>query len=128
MSYFEIVEHICLVHDLLVLFGHDGSYEDLLWRTDADNRLTFYVLCSDSFAWGTADGEKITLPDDLRGLVSAREDSENHLFWPLLWVARKRNLRPMRLFYKECLKDPQDEKMIDLFDAVGPERDPASEG
>lgn len=123
-----MIDRICHVHDLLVLFGDGEHCSDLLWRTDAHNHLTFHVICSDTFAWGTADAQKVVLPDDLQSLRSARDDSQNHLFWPVLWVARQRNLRPMRLFYKQCLKGPDDQRMVELFNTVGPERDPASEG
>lgn len=135
MLVLESDERLRHIEYVLRLFAGDDN-ESLMWHgiprihpeVMPNHELHFAVNCSDTFWWGTADAEAIVLPDDIRSLRAAKEESECHLFWMTLWVARKRNLRPMRLFYKQCLSDPEDEKMVALMNAAGPERDPASEG
>jgi hypothetical protein len=104
---------------LLRLFeGDDCSW--LIWAEDRDE-LRFAVNCSDTFAWGTADAEDVS-DDDLDAIAQAKTDSRIDPFWPTLWVARKRQMRPMRLFL-----DDTAEPMSGLLMACGPERDPRSE-
>lgn len=102
--------------ELLRLF--EGEDTDSLWWTcDSEGNLRFFVKCSDLFAWGGSDVEEIALdtPDDLHVLREARAEAEHD--WPLLWVARKRGMRPQGGYYKYL-----DEDVWHLFDTCGPER------
>ena len=124
------------VETLLKLFEGDDN-GDLMWhgiprihpRIEFPGELSFAVNCSDTYHWATADGETIVLPDDLEGLRKAKEDSKCHVFWPILWVSRKRELRPMRLWWTKRLDEDDDDRLMrELLNATGPERDPATEG
>lgn len=109
--------------DLLRLFAFNDT--DNLWWRDEDGVLTFYVTCGDTFWWATADSEQVT-ESDLPELRQAKVDMtgmDHDWMWPILWVARKRGMRPMRAFYGNI-----DGPMRVLLDAAGPERDPRSEG
>jgi hypothetical protein len=78
---------------LLRLFeGDDCSW--LIWTEDR-GELRFAVNCSDTFAWGTADCEDVA-EHDLDAMAQAKLDSHVDPYWPTLWVARKRKMRPMR--------------------------------
>jgi len=118
------------VFELLRLFGDvdaDVCWE-LRWRDDGAG-LVFYVDCSDTFHWGTADSEEIT-EADLSQLRRAQADAcccpDRNYLWPTLWCARKRGMRPMRAFYREVLVASPDSgargTMVALFDAAGPVR------
>lgn len=105
--------------DLLRLFAWDDC-ESLWWRVNADG-LRMAVRCNDTFYWATADAEEVTaadLPDLARAKADLPEDD-----WPTLWVARKRQMRPMRAYYKSVTPE-----LAALFDVSGPERDPKDEG
>lgn len=105
--------------DLLRLFAFDDC-ESLWWRDD-NGALTMQVFCSDTFYWATAASEVVTA-DDLPDLARAKADLPDD-DWPTLWVARKRQMRPMRAYCKGMSPE-----RLALFDASGPERDPKSEG
>lgn len=106
-------------------FFHDLDAHDMLWwRTDGEYApITFFVQCSDVFAWATADVEEIE-PGDVRLLQAAAKDifaldpqGTQHYSYlaPLLFCARKRHQRPMP-------KMEIPEELKPLFDACGPER------
>ena len=103
---------------------YDGS---IWWRCDNEYApITFWVMCNDLFYWATADGQRLN-PEDLPALRQAIADSteiDRHCAdWGfLLWVARKRGMRPQQPAY------PKDERLRALFDACGPERSRAEEG
>lgn len=100
--------------DLLRLFAFDDC-ESLWWRND-NGVLMMLVRCSDTFYWATADSERITaedLPELSRAKVDLPEED-----WPILWVARKRQMRPMPPYYKGITPE-----LAALFDACGSERD-----
>ena len=105
--------------DLLKLFAWDDC-ESLMW-TIIDGRVVFHVFCSDTFWWATADCETV-VQEDLPDLKKAKEDLPEG-DWPILWVARKRKLRPMRLWLN---RSAQDERII--FEEAGPTRAPGTEG
>ena len=117
---------------LLQLFDSDDT-DELWWRTynDEPGVLRFYVKCNDFFYWGTADVEEVT-PSDLSDLAQAKVDAHglgdkglDEIWWPQLWVARKRKLRPQQPVYKKLFSS---DEIKALFDAAGPERDPKTEG
>jgi hypothetical protein len=83
---------------------------------------SMWVDCSDTFAWGCADGEDIVL-DELPSLIECFVLSPAH--GDELWSARKRGMRPQTACYRK--RYPKDE--WHLFDACGPERtDPDGAG
>lgn len=84
-----------------------------LWWRDDDGVLSFFVMCSDTFWWATADREQVT-ETDLPALRQAKTDTAG-MDCDWMW--------PMRAFYKGV-----DEPLRVLLDAAGPERDPTSEG
>lgn len=109
------------MHRVLAVFAFDNT-EDLWWRTDGEYApVTFFALCNDLFAWGTADLERIT-PEDLPLLEQAAADVRPLV--PMLnnvgelYCARKRGQRPQGAAYKFI-----PEVLWPLFDACGPERE-----
>lgn len=102
-------------------FGDSPSTDDIWWRTDAEYApVTMMVNCNDLFFWGCADCEEIT-PEDIDALEKAIADAKavddggnGHL----LWVARKRGMRPQGAYYKYFK-----EGMKALFNECGPERE-----
>jgi hypothetical protein len=116
------------VLELLRIYEEADVHDDLIWRV-RDGAVVFSALCSDTFHWGTADVEEVAA-DDLpllrRCLEDLRRYDEHHLV-SALYAARKRGMRPMRLW----LSHPHilsSEPARALFLAAGPERDPDSEG
>lgn len=107
--------------------------EQLWWKVDDEGNITWFVMCSDVFAWGTADAEEIETIEDLLLLRDAKAECDAlaarmkkdgdsgwasvQEYWPTLWAARKRAMRPQGALYKYL-----PEQMWGLFDAVGPER------
>lgn len=63
---------------------------DLLW-SDNTGTIQPWICVNDIFWWGTADGETIEI-EDLEALEAAINQAGRD--GPLLWAARKRNLRP----------------------------------
>jgi len=110
-----------LVKILALFDGSDGpAPESVWWRTDGEYApFTLFVNCNDFFAWGCADCEEITA-EDYNDLVKAIKDASNSEHgWAghLLWVARKRKMRPQGAYYKYL-----DEAVHHLFDEAGPAR------
>lgn len=98
-----------------------GYTDDIWWRTDSQYApVTFFVNCNDLFAWGCSDCETV-LPSDLDDIQKAVNDCNKNkedrlgVHGSLLWVARKRKLRPQKAYYKSFTEV---EKI--LFDACGP--------
>jgi len=103
---------------VLRIFWTEDSESMMFWRVD-NNQPSFYVMCSDTFVWASADAEQIT-PDNIDLLEQSIEDvkvlGEAWLGWGFtLFCARVRGIRVMPLLkFPEALKE--------LFDACGPER------
>lgn len=119
---------------VLDVFRRADTFQSLMWRrTDVGHR--FSAMCSDTFAWGTADAEIIE-PEDVPLLEQCLADLKQadpqlgECDLPELFAARKRGMRPMRLFLYPK-HGPHSDKwpaVRELFLAAGPERDPATEG
>jgi hypothetical protein len=110
---------------VLDAFEKADLFDGLLWRVK-NKAVTFAAICRDTFWWATADAEEINTDDlDLleRCLTDLKPHDEAYLL-PELFAARKRNLRPMRLW----LKSVDNSEVLKLFLDAGPERDPKSEG
>lgn len=139
--------------DVLDFFAKLDLREELLWHVK-DGMINFSVMCSDLFAWGCADAEPIR-PEDLKLLQLCKFDllqfgSESLCrYLAPLFAARKRGMRPMRLwlellargdYHTPDRRSAEDvAKWIEqygeknalirsLFLACGPERDRRSEG
>ena len=117
----------------ILRFWHEADIgaDGLFWKvgSDGDSRpVSLFAICSDTFAWATADAEEI-MPADLPLLEKCAADLGylNSGWLPYLYAARKRGMRPMRAFYRDMGDDSRAD-LRPLFDACGPERDPASEG
>ena len=94
------------------------------WRCDGEYApVTWFVNCNDLFYWGSADCEKFTAAD-LPAMAQAIADAGD--LWGLeLWCCRKRGMRPQRPAYPNREAEMG---VCKLFDACGPERNPAEEG
>jgi hypothetical protein len=108
--------------DVLSFLAEQDLYGAVFWRTDGPYRpVTFFVICSDVFFWGTADAEPL-VRGELDQLEKACKDveavapHEGPIYGPLLWCARRRKTRPQGAAY------PKNEALWPLFDACGPER------
>lgn len=106
---------------VLDVIGRADLHDSLYWRTDGEYApVTFFVNCSDLFAWGSADCEPLTAADvdDLRkALADVSEAVGSNSYGPELYCARRRKKRPQGAAY------PGDERLWPLFDACGPERE-----
>ncbi len=124
--------------EMVLGIGWKADYFDyVFWRPDAVDGWRAYAICSDWFAWATADCEEIG-PEDLPLLIQCLADlqsveqecltdSEAHendrvatAYLPNLYASRKRQLRPMRSVYED--KDAIGPRLSALFNAVGPTR------
>lgn len=148
------LKHWDYMIEVLRIFRELDIEDELYWRFGKNGEPIFWVLCSDFFMWGCADGEDIT-PDDIPLLKQCIEDLKvtEAQTWQLdvglLFAARKRSMRPMRLWLKRLrygdYHDPDrrtpekiaawnaehgesHEKMYQLFLAAGPERTREGEG
>lgn len=115
------------VADVLRIYQAADLHDRLMWQVTPSGNIQFSATCSDTFWWGTADVEDIG-PGDVGLLRRCLDDlraagDEDYLIGEL-FAARKRNMRPMRLW----LKTVEDAATLGLFVAAGPERDPRSEG
>lgn len=74
---------------------------DGIFQLYVDKEVTLTVDCSDLFVWGCSDYEPIEL-EELKDLNRAIEDARAagaETGGELLWVARKRKLRPQGAYY-----------------------------
>ncbi len=96
---------------LMEFIASEDMQSSVYWTQD----LSVTLDCSDSFSWGTADAEPLTieqLPILKQAIIDAEYDAE------LLYCARVRKMRPQGAMYEYI-----DEKKWDLFNACGPERE-----
>lgn len=97
----------------------EHDLDGYLWWDDG---LDFFIHCSDVFAWGVSDSEPL-LESSFDELVQAVDDCSPHEDdGVLLYVARRRGMRPQGAFYKEL-----EESNYPLFDDCGEPR-PATFG
>lgn len=82
---------------------HD-LYDYIYWNED----LEFFILCNDVFTWACSDLEPLC-QDDLSELEKAIEESDD-IWGPILWIARKRKIKP--------ISDFPSEKIAKLFDEI----------
>lgn len=122
MAWADAVLSQASVMSILHLTGFEYCSE-IWWRDDDEGNLRVLVNCSDFFAWGGSDAEEIT-EEELPNLIAAVEEAEKLLgkyngedgF--LLWVARRRGLRPQGAYYKSLAPE-----LWPAFDACGPARE-----
>lgn len=109
-------------HRVLAAVAAADLHDTVWWRVDGGYApVTFFVVCNDVFAWGTADAEPIT-SDTIDAFEAAIEDVKavtdgDATFGPMLYAARRRHCRPQGGAY------PSDRRVWALFDACGPERE-----
>lgn len=131
----EAMAQLRYLESVLDVFRDADSFQSLMWhRTDVGIR--FAAMCSDTFAWGTADAERIE-PEDVPLLrqcltdLRAVDPQLGECDLPELFAARKRGMRPMRLFLYPNrgmrVTDKGWPAVRELFLAAGPERDPETE-
>lgn len=75
--------------------------DELWWRTDGEYApVTFFIKCSDTFAYACADLEEVT-PENVGRLEQAFEDCLATgdplagIYAPMLFVARERKRKPI---------------------------------
>jgi len=120
----EYSEKIELKLAIMAFIAQHDLHGDFWWRCDGEHApVTFFVNCNDLFAWASADCERFDI-GDIPALEKAIQDA-GEIHGIALWCCRKRGMRPQRPVYLQELKDPA---LSAMFDACGPERDPASEG
>jgi len=109
------------VYKLMQTFGR-LDIDDITWYAKKDGEIEVFVGCNDVFAWGCADMETIEPGDiDLVGdIVSQLESIDTGLssYWAILYISRKRKLRPQGIIYEGLPK-----QMIALLNDCGPERE-----
>lgn len=106
-------------HRVRALFADtDGWLCDTDDDSVADSDWSLVVACNDCFGWGMADSEPI-MPEDFAALWQARADAAGSPWWPLVWVARKRGMRPQGALLREIA--PDDPALPHLL-AAGPPR------
>lgn len=98
------------------------QHDHIWWRCDGHYApITFFVVVSDVFAWGTSDAEEITpsTVDALeRAYADVREAADGDTtFGAILYASRRRGQRPQGAAY------PSDPRLWPLFDACGPQRE-----
>jgi hypothetical protein len=100
------------LREVLRFINKHDLFDSLFWNEDVE----FYFNCNDVFWWGTADCEKFTYSDlpDIEKAIN-ETDAEDGV---LLWVARKRKMRPQGAYYKHIIH-----KHHELFNACGEERE-----
>lgn len=103
---------------VLKIFQDIDKTDQLFWNTSGPYApLTFFAMCSDTFAWAAADAEAIT-PNNLhvleRSITDVQAVGNVSLYWAvILFCARVRGQQPM-----ERVKLPTELQF--MFSAVGP--------
>lgn len=137
VEFLQTEREMSFIKRLLRLTATYDASDVLSWRFDDNDKLSFFINCSDVFYWATSDAEDVT-PDNISILEKSFKDLENidydyaYAYGSTLFCARLRKMRPQGAAYPfssftipEC--DPQDletyQKVWNLFDAAGPERE-----
>lgn len=114
----ELRKRLDFVTRVLQIFWTADNEDMLFWRVD-NNQPSFYVLCSDTFAWATADLEEIT-PDNIDLLERSIEDVKALDFDSVTWAFSLFCARVRRMRIMPIIAIP--ELLREMFDACGPER------
>lgn len=124
----EYADELQHVIDVLRVFADADCHEGVIWHVH-DDQLHFSAMCSDTFAWGSADAEPIE-PADVPALQQCFADLKAIgrsalIYVPELYAARKRGTRPMNRWMTKILDDdqPDDVAVRALFEQVGPPRE-----
>jgi len=105
--------------NLLKLAAKYDIKDTLLWSEELD----FSIMCSDAFFYATADAEDVLSQEDVDLLEQCIKDCLNakdglgELRGTLLYVAKKRKMRPLPDIYTHISKVVQE-----LLNACGTER------
>lgn len=135
---FKTINDVCNILQLFTDEEDEFNFrESLWWNVDKEtNEIDFYFDCSDVFLWGCSDAEAIE-PEDIEDIRKAMADLKAIREYngcrlaDLLWISRKRKLRPQVAWYNSNFKvqgtdTEQDQRMLkikELFDACGSEED-----
>lgn len=117
----EVHEKACQIEEFLSKCPCRTEVEDALLNDDIYVRICknegvkLIVNCNDVFYWACSDCEEIK-PEELKDLANCMTLTKS--FGSMLWVCKKRSMRPQSPWYSEF---SEDEKI--LFDSCGPERD-----
>ena len=74
------------------------DYDAVMWRSEKNRDIIFYVICNDFFAWGTADAVELT-PESLDLFEQSYIDANaayvhGQVYGSLLFCARIRKMKP----------------------------------
>ena len=106
--------------NLLKLAAKYDIKDTLLWSEELD----FSIMCSDAFFYATADAEDVHSQEDVDLLEQCikdclkAKDGLGELRGTLLYVAKKRKMRPLLDIYTHIPKAVQE-----LLNACGPDRE-----
>lgn len=112
------------IPQFLRIVAAGNGFGEFMWM-DLAGDLHFYAICNDTFFADTDDAEEV-MSTDLASLNQTRIDVRGQTgeeFWPLLWVCRKREFRPMNLWMIQNLSGPAFEAVRIAFEAAGPPRE-----
>lgn len=110
-------EYVRFVLELLALTDRMGCHEELLWHRNRDHKtvgdepIKFMMDCSDTFDWGSADGEPINIErmplfrqavEDVSQAIGGR-DAEQGWYVTVVYCGRIKGRKPIHQYYrKEC--------------------------
>lgn len=106
--------------NLLKLAAKYDIKDTLLWSEELD----FSIMCSDAFFYATADAEDVLSQEDVDLLEQCIKDcleldrGLGEVYSTLLYVAKKRKMRPLQDIYTHIPKAVQE-----LLNACGPDRE-----
>lgn len=109
-------ERVLKLIDAISEFDLDGN---IFWNRSnmTGNEDGLFINCNDCYAWACADAEPLTV-EDIPELRKAYEDVVDDYDGFLLFISRKRKMRPQGAMYAHI-----DRKFWPLFDACGPARE-----
>lgn len=88
-------------YENIIEFIVNNDLESMIyWHGTKEEGFRPFINCNDVFLWGCADGHEFE-PADIPDIMQAIEDCKPDLYYgPILWIARKRNMRPQGAMYE----------------------------
>ena len=119
------MENMDFTTKLLKLIADYESYDDLIWFVK-DDKISFWIKCNDLFYWATGDAEPVTESNIDLLEKSLKECDELLSVWgSQLFCCRNRKLQPQVAIYKQLSREPDNAKLIQLFEQAGPKPEPS---
>lgn len=129
-KYIDLItdEHVSFMYRVLRAIDKCDSHDSLTWNTHGQYApVTFFINCSDTFYYASADAEEVTIAN-IHVLEQSVNDCVKHSIYagfyaPMLFCARVRNMRPIRRMYPNTTFLEHDmAPVIKMLDEAGPER------